>query len=61
MRELRVPPLFAAGEQVQLEAPAGMIDAGSPEENARREADGGGGPRAWGRSSSSAPPIPAPA
>ncbi|WCS25950.1 NUDIX hydrolase [Methylobacterium sp. NMS14P] len=38
VRELRVPPLFAAGEQVQLEAPAGLIDAGSPEENARREA-----------------------
>jgi hypothetical protein len=27
VRELRVPPLFAAGEQVQLEAPAGLIDA----------------------------------
>lgn len=38
VRELRVPPLFAAGEQVQLEAPAGLIDDGSPEENARREA-----------------------
>ncbi|SEH48783.1 nudix-type nucleoside diphosphatase, YffH/AdpP family [Methylobacterium sp. 275MFSha3.1] len=38
VRELRVPPLFAAGEQVQLEAPAGLIDAGSPEKNARREA-----------------------
>lgn len=37
VRELRVPPLFAAGEQVQLEAPAGLIDGGSPEENARRE------------------------
>jgi 8-oxo-dGTP pyrophosphatase MutT (NUDIX family) len=37
VRELRVPPLFAAGEQVQLEAPAGLIDAGDPEENARRE------------------------
>jgi nudix-type nucleoside diphosphatase (YffH/AdpP family) len=37
VRELRVPPLFAAGEQVQLEAPAGLIDDGSPEENARRE------------------------
>jgi nudix-type nucleoside diphosphatase (YffH/AdpP family) len=38
VRELRVPPLFAAGEQVQLEAPAGLIDDGSPEENGRREA-----------------------
>ena len=38
VRELRVPPLFAAGEQVQLEAPAGLIDDGSPEENVRREA-----------------------
>ncbi|MEE7504285.1 NUDIX domain-containing protein [Methylobacterium sp. C33D] len=38
VRELRVPPLFATGEQVQLEAPAGLIDAGSPEENVRREA-----------------------
>lgn len=37
VRELRVPPLFAAGEQVQLEAPAGLIDDGSPEQNARRE------------------------
>ena len=37
VRELRVPPLFATGEQVQLEAPAGLIDDGSPEENARRE------------------------
>ena len=37
VREMRVPPLFASGEQVQLEAPAGLIDAGSPEENARRE------------------------
>ena len=37
VRELRVPPLFAAGEQVQLEAPAGLIDDGGPEENARRE------------------------
>ena len=33
-----MPPLFAAGEQVQLEAPAGLIDDGSPEENVRREA-----------------------
>ncbi|MCJ2053713.1 NUDIX domain-containing protein [Methylobacterium sp. J-070] len=38
VRELRVPPLFAAGEQVQLEAPAGLIDDGAPEENVRREA-----------------------
>ena len=37
VRELRVPALFAAGEQMQLEAPAGLIDDGSPEENARRE------------------------
>lgn len=37
VRELRVPPLFAAGEQVQLEAPAGLIDDGHPEDNARRE------------------------
>lgn len=37
VRELRVPPLFASGEQAQLEAPAGLIDDGSPEDNARRE------------------------
>jgi nudix-type nucleoside diphosphatase (YffH/AdpP family) len=37
VRELRVPPLFTAGEQVQLEAPAGLIDDGSPEDNGRRE------------------------
>lgn len=38
VRELRVPPLFAAAEQSQLEAPAGLIDDGTPEENVRREA-----------------------
>lgn len=37
VRELRVPALYAAGEQSQLEAPAGLIDAGAPEDNARRE------------------------
>lgn len=37
VRELRVPALFAEDSQMQLEAPAGLIDAGSPEENARRE------------------------
>src|SRR3954471_253210 len=37
VRELRVPALYAAGEQAQLEAPAGLVDDGSPEENARRE------------------------
>jgi nudix-type nucleoside diphosphatase (YffH/AdpP family) len=37
VRELRVPALYAAGEQSQLEAPAGLIDDGTPEENARRE------------------------
>ncbi|MCJ2034960.1 NUDIX domain-containing protein [Methylobacterium sp. J-068] len=37
VRELRVPALYAAGEQAQLEAPAGLIDDGTPEENARRE------------------------
>lgn len=37
VRELRVPALYAAGEQSQFEAPAGLIDAGPPEENARRE------------------------
>ncbi|MCJ2070735.1 NUDIX hydrolase [Methylobacterium sp. J-030] len=37
VRELRVPALFADGAQMQLEAPAGLIDDGSPEENARRE------------------------
>ncbi len=37
VRELRVPPLYVSGEQSQLEAPAGLIDDGSPEENARRE------------------------
>ncbi|MEH3144657.1 MAG: NUDIX hydrolase [Methylobacterium frigidaeris] len=38
VRELRVPALLVAGEQSQLEAPAGIIDGGDPEENARREA-----------------------
>ena len=38
VREMRVPPLFAAGEQTQLEAPAGLIDDGTPEQNVRREA-----------------------
>ncbi|MER2264253.1 NUDIX hydrolase [Methylobacterium oxalidis] len=37
VRELRVPTLYAAGEQSQMEVPAGIIDDGSPEENARRE------------------------
>lgn len=37
VRELRVPALYVAGEQTQLEAPAGLIDDGTPEENARRE------------------------
>ncbi len=37
VRGLRVPPLYAAGEQTQLEAPAGLIDDGTPEDNARRE------------------------
>ena len=37
VRELRVPVLYASGEQTQLEAPAGLIDEGTPEENARRE------------------------
>jgi len=37
VRELRVPPLYVSGEQSQLEAPAGLIDDGSPTENARRE------------------------
>ena len=37
VRELRVPVLHATGAQTQLEAPAGLIDDGSPEENARRE------------------------
>lgn len=37
VRELRVPPLYVSGEQSQLEAPAGLIDDGSPDENARRE------------------------
>lgn len=37
VRELRVPALYATGEQTQLEAPAGLIEEGSPEENARRE------------------------
>ena len=38
VRELRVPALYVAGHQTHLEAPAGIIDEGSPEENARREA-----------------------
>ena len=37
VQELRVPALYVSGEQTQLEAPAGIIDDGSPEENARRE------------------------
>lgn len=37
VRELRVPVLYTTGRQTQLEAPAGLIDDGSPEENARRE------------------------
>ena len=37
VRELRVPALYVAGEQSQLEAPAGLIDDGTPEDNARRE------------------------
>jgi nudix-type nucleoside diphosphatase (YffH/AdpP family) len=37
VRELRVPALYVAGEQAQLEAPAGLIEEDSPEENARRE------------------------
>lgn len=37
VRELRVPALYVAGEQAQTEAPAGIIDDESPEENARRE------------------------
>jgi nudix-type nucleoside diphosphatase (YffH/AdpP family) len=37
VRELRVPALYVAGAQTQMEAPAGLIDDGSPEENARRE------------------------
>jgi nudix-type nucleoside diphosphatase (YffH/AdpP family) len=37
IRELRVPALLAAGDQLHLEAPAGIIDDGTPEENARRE------------------------
>ncbi|GJD96686.1 NUDIX domain-containing protein [Methylobacterium iners] len=37
VRELRVPALYATGAQTQLEAPAGLIEEGTPEENARRE------------------------
>lgn len=37
VQELRVPVLHTTGRQTQLEAPAGLIDEGSPEENARRE------------------------
>lgn len=37
VQELRVPALYVAGEQTQLEAPAGIIDDGTPEENAKRE------------------------
>lgn len=37
VRELRAPVLYAAGEQTLLETPGGIIDDGSPEENARRE------------------------
>lgn len=35
---LRAPVLFATGAQNLIEAPAGMVDSGSPEETARREA-----------------------
>ncbi|MDP4023828.1 NUDIX hydrolase [Methylobacterium sp. NEAU 140] len=38
VRELRVPALHAEGHQTHLEAPAGLIDDGGPEENVRREA-----------------------
>ena len=37
VRELRVPALFAKGDQTHLEAPAGIIDDGPADENARRE------------------------
>lgn len=37
VRELRVPVLHREGRTAQLEAPAGLIDDGSPEDNARRE------------------------
>ncbi|GJE03344.1 NUDIX domain-containing protein [Methylobacterium isbiliense] len=37
VRELRVPALYVEGAQTQLEAPAGLIEEGAPEENARRE------------------------
>ena len=37
VRELRVPALYKAGDQSHLEAPAGIIERGPPEENARRE------------------------
>lgn len=38
VRELRLPALKAEGRQTNLEAPAGLIDDGSPEDNIRREA-----------------------
>ncbi len=37
VQELRVPALYASGEQKQMEVPAGIIEDGSPEENTRRE------------------------
>ncbi|ACA15077.1 NUDIX hydrolase [Methylobacterium sp. 4-46] len=38
VRELRVPALYAEGAQTLLEAPAGLIEDGTPADNARREA-----------------------
>jgi nudix-type nucleoside diphosphatase (YffH/AdpP family) len=35
---LRAPILFATGAQDHIEAPAGMVDSGSPDETAKREA-----------------------
>jgi nudix-type nucleoside diphosphatase (YffH/AdpP family) len=35
---LRAPLLFAKGAQDHIEAPAGMVDSGSPHETAKREA-----------------------
>lgn len=37
--ELRVPALYVAGDQAHPEAPAGLIEDGTPEENARRNVE----------------------
>ncbi len=38
IRQFRTPPFYAAGEDLMLEAPAGILDDEAPEDCARREA-----------------------